>query len=86
MGGSARGDGFIVDPANPRLGLPGYVVPSMRLKWIRDGVNDFDYIELLKKIGRGDYAMSVVRKVAKNWDRWTRATSSKRRAEPSARR
>lgn len=70
MGGFARGDGVLTYPAD-RLELPGYAVPSIRLKWLRDGVNDFDYIELLKQIGRGDYAMSVVRQVARNWQNWT---------------
>jgi len=66
----ARGDGLLVYPGDA-IGLRDYVVPSIRLKWIRDGVNDFDYIELLKKTGRGEYAMSVVRQVDKNWETWT---------------
>jgi len=69
-GDLARGDGLLVYPGDA-IGLPRYVVPSIRLKWIRDGVNDFDYIELLKKTGRGEYAMSVVRQVDKNWETWT---------------
>lgn len=43
-----QADGLLAYPGD-RVGLPGTVVPSMRLKWFRDGVEDYEYVELLKK-------------------------------------
>lgn len=43
-----QADGLLVYPGD-KVGLPGTVVPSMRLKWFRDGVEDYEYVELLKK-------------------------------------
>jgi hypothetical protein len=46
--------------------------PSMRLKWIRKSVEDYEYVELLKKAGEGDFAMRLVKEVAPDWEAWTR--------------
>jgi hypothetical protein len=54
-----------------QVGLTG-VVPSMRLKYLRDGVDDYDYIELLKQNGLGDWAVTIARTVGPDWDNWTR--------------
>ncbi|MER3482838.1 MAG: hypothetical protein C4332_06480 [Meiothermus sp.] len=43
-----QADGLLAYPGD-RVGLPGTVVPSMRLKWLRDGAEDYEYVELLKK-------------------------------------
>ena len=43
------GEGMLVYPAET-VGIDG-VVPSMRLKWIRDGVEDYEYIQILKRLG-----------------------------------
>jgi hypothetical protein len=48
------------------------VAPSMRLKWLRDGVDDYDYVELLKAAGQGAWALGVVQPLAPNWSGWTR--------------
>lgn len=47
-------------------------LPSMRLKWLRKGVEDYESVEMLKQAGRGDWALQVVRTVALNWHSWTR--------------
>ena len=44
----------------------------MRLKRIRDSVEDIEYVEILKRLGRGDWALQVVRTVAADWVNWTR--------------
>ena len=44
----------------------------MRLKWIRDGVEDYEYVELLKQAGDGDWAIEIVRRVGRDWSHWTR--------------
>jgi hypothetical protein len=64
------GEGMLVYPGEP-VGIRG-VSPSMRLKWIRDGVEDYEYVALLKKAGLGDWALQIVRSVAPDWTHWTR--------------
>ncbi|MEH2358706.1 MAG: glycoside hydrolase domain-containing protein [Nostoc sp.] len=67
------GEGMLVYPG-VQVGIEG-VVPSMRLKWLRDGVEDYEYIEILKKLGRGNWALNIGRTVGKNWRNWTRDTN-----------
>ncbi len=64
------GEGMLVYPGQ-QVGVTG-VVPSMRLKYLRDGVDDFDYIELLKKQGLGDWALTIAETVGPDWRNWTR--------------
>ncbi|MBZ5603670.1 MAG: DUF4091 domain-containing protein [Acidobacteriia bacterium] len=54
------------------LYMPDGVAPSMRLKWIRDGVDDYEYVELLKKQGWGNWALNVARTVGRDWSNWSR--------------
>lgn len=42
-------------------------IPSMRLKWIREDIRDFEYIAILKRLGRGDWALHLVRTVGSDW-------------------
>ena len=62
------GDGMLVYPGE-QVGVKG-VVPSMRLKWIREGVEDYEYIEILKRWGYEDWAMKTVRQVATDMHHW----------------
>ncbi|MFN7933200.1 MAG: DUF4091 domain-containing protein [Bryobacteraceae bacterium] len=64
------GEGMLVYPGT-QVGATG-VVASMRLKWLRDGADDFDYIALLKAKGYGDWALQLSRTVGPNWTTWTR--------------
>jgi hypothetical protein len=64
------GEGMLVYPGK-QVGVDG-VVASMRLKWIRDGVDDYEYVQMLKNIGREDVAMKLSRSVASDWTNWTR--------------
>jgi hypothetical protein len=64
------GEGMLVYPGQ-QVGVPG-VVASMRLKWLRDGVEDFDYVQILKDLGREDLAMQIARSVGPDWTNWTR--------------
>ena len=47
------------------------LVPSIRLKWVRKSVEDYEYVEILKKLHRGDWALSLVRSVAADWTHWS---------------
>lgn len=64
------GEGMLVYPGQ-EVGVPG-VVASMRLKWLRDGVEDYDYIQILKNLGKADLAMKIARSVGPDWTNWTR--------------
>ena len=64
------GDGTLVYPG-AQVGITS-VAPSIRLKWIRDGVDDYDYIQLLKNAGYGSWAMGLAQGIAPDWTNWTR--------------
>lgn len=69
--GYGPGEGTFVYPGD-QVGLPETVVPSMRLKWLRDGVDDYDYIQLLKNAGQGAVALDISRQVGADWSHWAR--------------
>lgn len=64
------GEGMLVYPGQ-QVGIKG-VVASMRLKWLRDGVQDYDYVQILKQLGKEDQAMEIAKSVAPDWTNWTR--------------
>jgi Domain of unknown function (DUF4091) len=64
------GEGMLVYPGGP-AGTDS-VIPSMRLKWIRKGVEDFEYVAILKRLGRGEWALERARRAGANWHQWTR--------------
>jgi hypothetical protein len=63
------GEGWLVYPG-AEVGSDAFV-PSMRLKWIRKSVEDFEYVEILKKLDRGDWALGLVKTVAADWTHWS---------------
>jgi Domain of unknown function (DUF4091) len=67
-------EGILVYPGR-QAGLLG-VAPSMRLKYLRDGVQDYEYIELLKQCGQKPspaamFSLSSSGKQSPNWHDWT---------------
>lgn len=64
------GEGALVYPGQ-QVGVQG-VVASMRLKWVRDGVDDYEYVQILKDLGKADLAMEIARSVGPDWTHWTR--------------
>jgi len=73
-GYTCPGDGVLVYPGQ-QAGMSS-VVPSMRLKFIRDGVDDYDYMAMLKQQGQSNLVSTVLNSVAPDWINWTRSTSS----------
>jgi hypothetical protein len=63
------GEGMLVYPGQT-VGVKG-VVASMRLKWLRDGVEDYDYIQILKNL-KPELAMQIAKSVGPDWTNWTR--------------
>jgi hypothetical protein len=68
--GNYPGEGQLVYPGT-QVGISG-VAPSMRLKWLRDGVQDYEYVALLKAAGQGSQALALAQSVGPNWTSWTR--------------
>ncbi len=68
--GNYPGEGQLVYPGST-VGVQG-VAPSMRLKWLRDGADDYDYVQLMKAAGQGSTAMQIANSVGLNWSTWTR--------------
>jgi hypothetical protein len=64
------GEGLLVYPGGP-AGLKG-VAPSMRLKYLRDGVEDYEYLQLLKNCGQAAFALAEAQRVGPDWTHWTR--------------
>ncbi len=63
------GEGWLVYPGAD-VGSEAFV-PSMRLKWIRKSVDDFEYVAILKGLGRGDWALNQIKSVAADWAHWS---------------
>jgi len=45
--------------------------PSMRLKYLRDGIQDYEYVQLLKNAGQTSFINSVIQPIASDWHNWT---------------
>lgn len=67
--GSYPGDGVLVYPGD-KVGLDT-IVPSMRLKYIRSAVQDYEYVELLSKAGRREWVLQTIRPIASDWQSWS---------------
>jgi hypothetical protein len=67
------GEGMLLYPGG-EVGVDS-VVPSMRLKWIRKGVEDYEYVAILKRLGHGDWAISRIHRAAADWRNWTQDTT-----------
>jgi len=63
------GDGQMVYPGRD-VGYPGTIMPSLRLKALRDGVDDYDYYSLLCDAGLGDWAKEQMSASAKDFYLW----------------
>jgi hypothetical protein len=64
------GEGMLVYPG-AQVGIAG-VAPSMRLKWLRDGIQDYEYIAMLKNAGAGTWALGLAASMGPDWINWTR--------------
>jgi hypothetical protein len=68
-GGSYPANAALVYPGAP-VGVGG-TVASMRLKWIRQGMQDYEYVELLKRSGQEATALALSRSVAQDLRVWS---------------
>jgi hypothetical protein len=72
------GEGILIY-SGTALGIDG-VLPSIRLKVLRDGVEDYEYVEILKRLGRGDVALSIAKAVGRDWSHWSRSAEAIQKA------
>jgi hypothetical protein len=70
-GGLGRpGDGIFLYPPGPIGSTES--APGIRLKAIRDGIQDYEYAQILKSLGQNVFTNSVVQAIATSWTNWTR--------------
>lgn len=65
-----NGDGLLVYPA--KKAEAGFDAPlaSLRLKWIRESVEDYMYIDLLLQAGETEFVDQQIKKIARNFGDW----------------
>jgi len=68
-GGLGRpGDGIFLYPPGPIGSTES--APGIRLKAIRDGIQDYEYAQILKGLGQSSFTNSVVQPIATSWTNW----------------
>jgi hypothetical protein len=68
-GGFSRpGDGIFVYPPGPIASTES--APGIRLKAIRDGIQDYEYAQILKNLGQGAFTNSIIVPIATSWSNW----------------
>ena len=68
-GVSRPGDGVMIYPPTP-IGSTE-PSPGMRLKALRDGIQDYEYVQILKNLGQVTFANAVIQPIATSWNNWT---------------
>jgi len=66
-----NGEGSLVYPAHP-VGYDG-VAPTIRLKALRDSIQDFEYLAILQRLGRSAEAEKAVRALTPTFFQWNKA-------------
>lgn len=72
------GEGSLVYPARA-VGYDG-IVPTLRLKALRDAIEDYDYLVLAQRLGKGTQASELVRGLTETWFQWNQDPSAWERA------
>lgn len=68
--GRYHGEGSLVYPARA-VGYDG-IVPTVRLKALRDGIEDYEYLALLERASKADEAQKIVRSLVASFFSWER--------------
>lgn len=63
-----NGEGSLVYPARA-IGCDG-IVPTVRLKALRDAIEDYEYLALLSRLGKSGEAAREVRRLTNSWFQW----------------
>ena len=54
--------------------------PGIRLKSIRDGIQDYEYAQMLQNTGQGAFVTSTLLPIATSWTNWTKSEAAIERA------
>jgi hypothetical protein len=74
-GGLGRpGDGIFLYPPSPIASTES--APGIRLKAIRDGIQDYEYAQILKNLGQVSFLNPIVLPLATSWINWNRSPSA----------
>ncbi len=69
-GGLGRpGDGIFLYPPGPIASSES--APGIRLKAIRDGIQDYEYAQILKNVGQVPFVNSTILPIATSWNNWS---------------
>jgi hypothetical protein len=69
-GGLGRpGDGIFLYPPAPIASTES--APGIRLKAIRDGIQDYEYAQILKSLGKVPFLNSIIVPIATSWTNWS---------------
>jgi hypothetical protein len=68
---SRSGDGIFLYPPGPIASSEP--APGIRLKAIRDGIQDYEYAQMLKNRGQASYVEFVLKPIAAGWTKWSHA-------------
>ena len=63
------GDGIFLYPPGPIASTES--APGIRLKAIRDGIQDYEYAQILKNLGQVPFVNSVIEPIATGWTNWS---------------
>jgi hypothetical protein len=66
---SRPGDGIFLYPPGPIASSEP--APGIRLKAIRDGVQDYEYAQMLHNLGQDAFVNSILQPLATSWTNWT---------------
>ena len=65
-----NGDGFFIYPATKRGHGRDAPVASIRLKWLRESVEDYDYLMLARELGLDEQARTITETFARGFGDW----------------
>jgi hypothetical protein len=69
-GGLGRpGDGIFLYPPGPIASTES--APGIRLKAIRDGIQDYEYAQILKNLSKVPFVNSILQPIAASWSNWS---------------
>src|SRR6266852_3933426 len=68
------GDGIFLYPPAPIASTES--APGIRLKAIRDGIQDYEYAQILKNVGQVPFLNSVIQPIATSWSNWNHSPSA----------
>src|ERR1700730_8901208 len=74
-GGFSRpGDGIFLYPPRPIASTES--APGIRLQAIRDGIQSYEYAQILKNLGQSTFLNSIVQPIATSWSNWSHDPSA----------